>query len=74
MTLLTTRDVLLVGAAGGLAMLLGLAAFVGIGLALHAACTRAVTAWDTWRTGREDLKTCRAIDARGTTTEPDREP
>ncbi|MGP4085451.1 hypothetical protein [Streptomyces sp. KR55] len=70
MAVLTTRDVLLVGAAGGLIVLLCLAAFVAVGIALHAAFSRAVTAWDAWRISREDLKTCRAIEARGTTNHP----
>ncbi|MHC3474650.1 hypothetical protein ACYF6T_38975 [Streptomyces sp. 7R007] len=44
MALLTTRQILLVGAAGGLTVLVGLIASALIGAALHTVISRAITA------------------------------
>ena len=71
---MTTRQAYLVGAIGGLSMAIGLLAFIGLGLAVHAAFTRLTEVRDARRERRHaarsaeaDLFTCQAIDGLGTT-------
>lgn len=70
---MSTRQVYLVGAIGGLSMAIGLVVFIGLSLAVHAAITRLTEVRDALRDRRAaaraaqaDLSTCRAIDALGT--------
>ncbi|QQM44989.1 hypothetical protein [Streptomyces liliifuscus] len=61
-----TYDVLAIGAIGGLAALVGLIVFVAVGLGVYAIVRRAVTAHEAYQQRRQLLRTCRAIDALGT--------
>lgn len=70
---MTIRQVYLVAAIGGLSMAIGLLAFIGLGLAVHAAITRLTEVRDARRDRRDavraaeaDLSTCQAIEALGT--------
>ncbi|MCQ9178580.1 hypothetical protein KMT30_05955, partial [Streptomyces sp. IBSBF 2953] len=70
---MTARQVFIVGAIGGLSMALGLVAFVGLSLAVHAGITRLADLHRLSRTRRSavraaeaDLTTCQAIDALST--------
>lgn len=65
---MTPNQVFTVAAIGGLAALLGLAAFTGLFLLLHAAAGRLSHAHAARRERRRHLKECRAIDALGTRT------
>jgi hypothetical protein len=73
----TTREVYIVAAIGGLSMALSLIVFVGLALAVHAAVTRLTEAHDARRERRHaaraaaaDLSTCQANNALGTTNQP----
>ncbi|MFF7899984.1 hypothetical protein ACFZCV_14485 [Streptomyces sp. NPDC007920] len=74
---MSPEQVLLVAAIGGITGAFGLAAFVGLALALHAAFTRLHEALEDRTTrrlaAREDLATCQAIGALPTTHHPTEE-
>ncbi|MET9081403.1 hypothetical protein ABZX77_05780 [Streptomyces sp. NPDC004237] len=71
---MTTQQMFILGAIGGLTVLLGLVVFVGVAVGLYFAFTH----WSDVRAERrerrlelqanQDLQQCRAIDALGTTT------
>lgn len=69
-----TRDVFLIGFIGGLGAVVGLICFVVLSIAVYVAITRAVIAIEAAReersARREDLTTCRAIEALGITNHP----
>lgn len=70
MAVLTTTQIMIVGAIGGLTVLAVLVLAIGIGLALHAVIPRATAAYAARRQRRQDLQACRAIDQLGTTNHP----
>ena len=69
-----TYDIFLIGFLGGLAALVGLICFVALSIAAYVAITRVVIAIEAAkeqrRARRQDLTTCRAIDALGITNHP----
>jgi hypothetical protein len=70
MATITTWQIFTVGFLGGLAAVFGGIAFVALSFAAYQASARLHHALEERRARREDLKTCRAIEALGTTTEP----
>ncbi|MFJ2303786.1 MULTISPECIES: hypothetical protein [unclassified Streptomyces] len=74
---MSPEQVFLVAAIGGIAGTVGLAAFVGLALAVYAAVTRFHEALEgrkaRRRAAREDLATCQAIHALPTTHHPTEE-
>ncbi|MFD5468867.1 hypothetical protein [Streptomyces sp. NPDC127105] len=75
---MSPEQVFLVGAIGGIAGTVGLALFVGLALALHAAAARLHEALEDRKARRlaahEDLATCQAIGALPTTNHPKEDP
>ncbi|MEU3346390.1 hypothetical protein ABZ723_15670 [Streptomyces sp. NPDC006700] len=75
---MSPEQVFLVAAIGGITGAFGLAAFVGLALALHAAFTRLHEALEDRkarrRAARDDLAICQAIHALPTTSHPTEEP
>lgn len=67
---MTSEQAIILGAAGGLTVLIGLIVFIGIALGLYLACSKLSDALDARRERRRDLTECRAIDALGTTNHP----
>ncbi|MFF3884095.1 hypothetical protein [Streptomyces sp. NPDC001914] len=81
MVTLTTRQILLVGAMGGAGLAVGLALVFAVVFGTATAYSRLLDRLAAWRTRRpariearrtrrEDRKTCRAIEALGTTDHP----
>ncbi|QIJ62584.1 hypothetical protein [Streptomyces sp. JB150] len=67
---MTPNQVFAVAAIGGFAAVIGLLFTIALAVGVHAAFQRLVTALDESRQRRRDLSACRAIEALGTTTEP----
>lgn len=65
-----TQEIFIIAAVGGLAAALGLILFAALSVAVYATVARAVTAHEAYCERRRHLATCRAIDALGTTNEP----
>jgi len=66
----TSTQIYTVAVLGGLTVVIGLVAFIGLSLAVHAGFARLAELRETRRERRRTLRTCQAIDALGTTTHP----
>lgn len=64
------QEIFLIAFAGGISAVLGLLTSAALALAVYAAVARIVTASEARRERRRHLKTCRAINALGTTDHP----
>ncbi|MFI6248995.1 hypothetical protein [Streptomyces sp. NPDC051016] len=63
---MTTGQIILAGATGGLVVLIGLILFAALAIGLHFAFLHLGDAYAAHTARRQDLKECRAIDALGT--------
>jgi len=65
-----TQETFTIAAIGGFAALVSLIVLVAVSFAVYVAVARAIDTHEAYRERRRTLRTCRAIDALGTTNEP----